>query len=91
MPRQAFLLVALEGLSEDDAPKVLDIDVQTLRELVEQSGRELANETATDVLIIEDETFIALDHEGLVEGLGHRADDEGKCLPHIEPLDRQPN
>ena len=29
MPRQAFLLVALEGLSEDDAPKVLDIDVQT--------------------------------------------------------------
>ena len=39
MPRQAFLLVALEGLSEDDAAKVLDIDVPTLRELVEQSGR----------------------------------------------------
>jgi len=26
MPRQAFLLVALEGLSEDDAAKVLDVD-----------------------------------------------------------------
>jgi CheY-like chemotaxis protein len=72
MPRQAFLLVALEGLSEDDAAKVLAIDVPKLRELVEQSGRELASEIATDVLIIEDETFIALDLEGLVEGLGHR-------------------
>lgn len=71
-PRQAFLLVALEGLSEDDAAKVLDVDAPTLRELVEESGRELAAEIATDVLIIEDETFIALDLEGLVEGLGHR-------------------
>ena len=72
MPRQAFLLVALEGFSEDDAAKVLDIDVPSLRALVEDSGRELAAEIATDVLIIEDETFIALDLEGLVEGLGHR-------------------
>jgi len=72
MPRQAFLLVALEGLSEDDAAKVLDVDVPKLRELVDQSGRELAAEISTDVLIIEDETFIALDLEGLVEGLGHR-------------------
>jgi DNA-directed RNA polymerase specialized sigma24 family protein len=71
-PRQAFLLIALEGLSEDDAAKVLDIDVPTLRDLVEESGRELAAEIATDVLIIEDETFIALDLEGLVESLGHR-------------------
>jgi DNA-directed RNA polymerase specialized sigma24 family protein len=72
MPRQAFLLVALEGLSEDDAAKVLDVDVPKLRALVEDSGRELAQEIATDVLIIEDEAFIALDLEGLVESLGHR-------------------
>ncbi|MEI7805853.1 MAG: response regulator [Hyphomicrobiales bacterium] len=71
-PRQAFLLVALEGLSEDDAAKVLNIDVPALRTLVEESGRELAAEIATDVLIIEDETFIALDLEGLVESLGHK-------------------
>ena len=87
LPRQAFLLVALEGLSEDDAAKVLDIDVPKLRELVEESGRELAAEIATDVLIIEDETFIALDLEGLVEGLGHRvlgvarASFSGQTLP----------
>lgn len=71
-PRQAFLLVALEGLSEDDAARILDIDVPTLRRLVDESGRELAAEIATDVLIIEDETFIAMDLEGLVESLGHQ-------------------
>jgi DNA-directed RNA polymerase specialized sigma24 family protein/CheY-like chemotaxis protein len=84
MPRQAFLLVALEGLSEDDAAKVLDIDVPKLRELVETSGRELAAEIATDVLIIEDETFIALDLEGLVEGLGHRV--LGVARTHAEAI-----
>ncbi|MBV8837621.1 MAG: response regulator [Alphaproteobacteria bacterium] len=71
-PRQAFLLVALEGFSEEDAAQVLDVDVATLRSLVEESGRELAAEIATDVLIIEDETFIAMDLESLVESLGHR-------------------
>ena len=44
-------------------PQILDVDVPTLRGLVEESGRELAAEIATDVLIIEDETFIAMDLE----------------------------
>ena len=83
-PRQAFLLVALEGLSEDDAAKVLDVDVPTLRRLVEESGRELAAEIATDVLIIEDETFIAMDLEGLVESLGHRV--LGVARTHTEAV-----
>ena len=72
LPRQAFLLVALEGFSEQDAATILAIEVRSLRGLVEQSGCELAAEIATDVLIIEDETFIAMDIEGLVENLGHR-------------------
>src|SRR5207244_13094995 len=71
-PRQAFLLVALEGLSEDDAAKVLDIDAPTLRELVEESGRELAAEIATDVLLIQHETSMALDVAGFVESLAPR-------------------
>ena len=71
-PRQAFLLVSLEGFSEEDAAKVLKVDVPALRMLVEEAGRELAAEIATDVLIIEDETFIAMDLEGLVQSLGHR-------------------
>jgi CheY-like chemotaxis protein len=72
LPRQAFLLVALEGFSEPDAARILDTDVIALRGLVEESGRELAAEIATDVLIIEDDTFIAMELETLVESLGHR-------------------
>jgi len=72
MPRQAFLLVALEGFDESDAARVLDVDVLTLRRLIEESGRDLAAQIATDVLIIEDEALIALDLENLVESLGHR-------------------
>ena len=70
--RQAFLLVALEGFSENDAAQVLEVDTSTLRNLVEEAGRELAAEIATDVMIIEDEPLIAFDLEGLVESLGHK-------------------
>jgi DNA-directed RNA polymerase specialized sigma24 family protein len=83
-PRQAFLLVSLEGFSEDDAAEILGVDVQKLRGLVEEAGRELAAEIATDVLIIEDETFIALDLEGLVESLGHRV--VGIARTHTEAI-----
>jgi DNA-directed RNA polymerase specialized sigma24 family protein/CheY-like chemotaxis protein len=72
LPRQAFLLLALEGFSESEAAQILEIPVAQLRSLVEESGRELAADIATDVLIIEDEAFIAFDLEGLVESLGHR-------------------
>ncbi|MGB6534576.1 MAG: response regulator [Xanthobacteraceae bacterium] len=83
-PRQAFLLVALEGFSEEDAAEVIDCDLKTLRALVEESGRELAAEIATDVLIIEDETFIAMDIEALVESLGHKV--IGVARTHAEAL-----
>ncbi len=84
LPRQAFLLVALEGFSELDAAHVLDIDAMKLRGLVEESGRELAAEIATDVLIIEDDTFIAMELETLVEGLGHRV--LGVARTHAEAI-----
>jgi DNA-directed RNA polymerase specialized sigma24 family protein len=69
MPRQAFLLVSVEGFSEKDAAAILDVDQQTLQELVNEFGRERAAQIATDVLIIEDEMVIALDLEQLVESL----------------------
>jgi DNA-directed RNA polymerase specialized sigma24 family protein len=72
LPRQGFLLVSLEGFSEDEAAEILDTDVASLRDFVKEAGRELAAEIATDVLIIEDEALIAMDLEHLVEELGHR-------------------
>jgi DNA-directed RNA polymerase specialized sigma24 family protein len=72
MPRQAFLLVSVEAFSEPDAATILGIDRQTLQNLVEESGRQLAAQIATDILIIEDEVLIGLDLQQLIENLGHR-------------------
>ena len=82
--RQAFLLMALEGFSESHAAEILDTDVETLRKYVEQSGRELAAEIATEVLIIEDEALIAKDLEGMVENLGHKV--LGVARTHVEAV-----
>jgi CheY-like chemotaxis protein len=84
LPRQAFLLVALEGFSEPDAALILDIDILKLRSLIEESGRELAAEIATDVLIIEDDTIIAMELESLVQSLGHRV--IGVARTHAEAI-----
>jgi CheY-like chemotaxis protein len=71
LPRQAFLLLSLEGFSEPEVAFILGNDVAETRRLADAAGREMAAEIATDVLIIEDETFIAMDLESLVRNLGH--------------------
>jgi CheY-like chemotaxis protein len=52
--------------------------------LVEEAGKEIAAEIATDVLIIEDEAFIAMDLTGLVESLGHKV--LGVARTHTEAI-----
>ena len=46
-PRQAFLLVSLEGFSDDAAAEILGGDVNAFRSLVDEAGRELAAEIAS--------------------------------------------
>jgi DNA-directed RNA polymerase specialized sigma24 family protein len=70
--RQAFLLVTVEQFSPADAAVVLDTDDDQISTLIEEAGREIAEQVATDVLIIEDEPIIAMDLEQLVTSLGHR-------------------
>jgi CheY-like chemotaxis protein len=84
LPRQAFLLLSLEGFSEQEVGYVLDLDVAEVRQLTEEAGREMAAEIATDVLIIEDETFIAMDLESLVKNLGHNV--IGVARTHADAL-----
>jgi CheY-like chemotaxis protein len=55
-----------------DAARILGVDAEKVDELIDVAGREIAAQVATDVLIIEDEPMIAMDLEGIVEGLGHR-------------------
>ena len=72
LPRQAFLLCAVEGFSPAEAATILGVDSAKLDELINIAGREIAAQVATDVLIIEDEPMIAMDLESIVKGLGHR-------------------
>jgi CheY-like chemotaxis protein len=71
-PRQAFLLVSVEGFSRDEAARILDCSVPEIVAYIDGAGKEIASQMATDILIIEDEPIIAMDLESLVEGLGHR-------------------
>jgi len=72
LPRQAFLLCAVEGFASDEAAIILNSTTSNVEALIDDAGREIAAQVATDVLIIEDEPMIAMDLESIVEGLGHR-------------------
>ncbi len=72
LPRQAFLLTSVEGFTTAEAAKVLDTSTERVTSLLCQAGREIAEQVATNVLIIEDEPVIAMDLESIVQSLGHR-------------------
>ena len=71
LPRQAYLLRALEGFSVEDAASALDVSAQEVADLVAQANQEMMQQVATDVLIIEDEPMIALDLKEIMISLGH--------------------
>jgi DNA-directed RNA polymerase specialized sigma24 family protein len=72
LPRQAFLLVAVEGFSEEQAAEVLNVTEEEFLSLLREASDEISRQVATDILIIEDEPLIAMDIEQMVESLGHR-------------------
>lgn len=71
LPRQAFLLVAVEGFSEKETAEILDLDEAELNRLLASASTEISRQVATRLLIIEDEPLIAMDIEQMVESLGH--------------------
>lgn len=70
-PRQAFLLAALEDFSMGDIAQILSTNEAEVRRLVDAAGREIADQIAARVLIIEDEPLIGLDLEAIVGEIGH--------------------
>jgi len=61
-----------KGLARPTQRAILGVDETNLRELIDESGRELASELASDVLIIEDETITAMELESLVKAWASR-------------------
>ncbi len=72
LPRQAFLLRSVEGFSLEETAGILDVEPDTVEELLNQAGRDISEQMATKVLIIEDEPMIAMDLKGIAEALGHQ-------------------
>jgi len=70
-PRQAFLLASVEGFSPDDIALIMDTTRDDVGELIAAAGREIVEQIAAKVMIIEDEPLIALELENLVTDLGH--------------------
>ncbi|MEM7191693.1 MAG: response regulator [Pseudomonadota bacterium] len=71
LARQAFVLCSVEGFTADETAEILNTTPKNVRALMDDAGREIAAQVATEVLIIEDEPMIAMDLEAIVEGLGH--------------------
>jgi DNA-directed RNA polymerase specialized sigma24 family protein len=69
--RQAFLLAGLEGFSAADIGQIMGFTTAEVTDLLDAAGREISEQIAARVLIIEDEPLIAMDIEALVTEIGH--------------------
>jgi len=71
LSRQALLLSALEGFSNEEIAHLIDVDAGDVDALVRDALSEIDRQTRTRVLIIEDEPIIAMDIESITRDLGH--------------------
>ena len=69
--RQALLLTAMEGFSNQETAWILGVDAGEVAELIDVALKEIDDQIATNVLIIEDEPIISMDLEQIVRDLGH--------------------
>ncbi|GAA4043854.1 response regulator [Parerythrobacter jejuensis] len=69
--RQALLLTTLEDFSVEEAGQIMDMPASDIETMVREAVDEIDRESATSVLIIEDEPLISMQLEDLVRSLGH--------------------
>ena len=71
LDREAMLLTMVEGFSPADAAEILGCEVSEVDRLLSMAQRSLEQQLRTRVLIIEDESVIALDLARILRQLGH--------------------
>ena len=69
--RQALLLTTLEDFTVAEAAEIMEMEPGEVEALVAEAVTEIDRESATSVLIIEDEPLISMQLEDLVRSLGH--------------------
>ena len=70
--REALLLNTIEGFSVEQIGVIIGTDAQEAKSLVDIARQEIADSTSGSVMIIEDESIIAMDIESIVSDMGHR-------------------
>ena len=93
-PRQAFLLLSVEGFDVGAIAKILETDLEDVAALIATADHEIANQLEpADILIIEDEPLTAAHLQELVQSLGHEV--TGIARTHRDALklaqDRKPD
>lgn len=71
MSRQALLLTAVEGFSIKEVAQIFAKRSDEVSALVAEAREEIERQMRARILIIEDETLIAMDLGDIVTGLGH--------------------
>ena len=71
MSRQALLLTTLESFTASETGQILQRSPQEVNALLEDALDQLDKQTKARILIIEDETVIAMDLSDIVTGIGH--------------------
>ncbi|KGJ09481.1 response regulator [Paracoccus sphaerophysae] len=69
--REALLLRTIEELRYDQIAQIMQVDQDEAEELVQIALNEMGRAIRGRVMIIEDETIIAMDLKGIVQAMGH--------------------
>lgn len=70
--RQALLLTTIEAFTLGDAAAIMGLAADQVEALVETARKEIEQQTRAKILVIEDETLIAMDLVDIVTRLGHQ-------------------
>jgi len=70
--RRALLLVVAEGFGYDEVARILGIGQDEVRGLIEEARHALHDQVSVPVLIIEDQSLIAMELARIVEDMGHQ-------------------
>lgn len=83
--REALLLRTIEELRYDQIAEVMQVSQGEAEELVQIALNEMGQSIRGKVMIIEDETIIAMDLKGIVQAMGHEV--TGVARTHAAAID----
>ncbi len=71
LERRVLLLVVVEGFAYEEVAQILELDLEQVRELLGRARHDLRSRVSVSVLIIEDQSLIAMDLARIMEEMGH--------------------